>query len=117
MNETKNFHCTIEASMSLIGGKYKPIILWHIIKQARPLRFTELRRYIPNTTPKMLTQHLRELEEDGLIRRKVFPVVPPHTEYSLTELGQTIVPLIYSLRNWGVFYFDYKGLENPCPDN
>lgn len=108
----REFRCTIEASMCFIGGKYKPLILWHLIHET--LRFSELRKLIPQATPKMLTQQLRELEGDGLIHRKVYPVVPPKTEYSLTELGKTLIPIIESLRNWGIYYFEYMGLPNPC---
>lgn len=112
MKQEREFHCTIEAAMCFIGGKYKPIILWHLINKT--LRFSELRRQIPQATPKMLTQQLRDLESDGLINRVVYPVVPPRTEYSLTELGETLIPIIQSIRDWGVFYFEYKGITNPC---
>lgn len=108
----RNFVCTIEASMCFIGGKYKPIILWHLIDGTK--RFSELQRLLPQATPRMLTMQLRELEEDQLICRKVYPVVPPKTEYSLTELGKTLIPLITELREWGKFYFEYTHQPNPC---
>jgi DNA-binding HxlR family transcriptional regulator len=81
-------HCPVTATISLIGGKYKPIILWYLTKG--PTRYGELRRYIDNATPKMLTQQLRELEKDKLIIRKIYPVVPPKVEYSLTSFGKSI---------------------------
>jgi DNA-binding HxlR family transcriptional regulator len=93
------FHCPVEATLSLIGGKYKPIILYHLIGQK--LRFSELQRIMPQATQKMLTQQLRELESDGLVHREVFPVVPPKTEYSLTEYGQTLAPVLKSMCDWG----------------
>lgn len=111
MKQKREFHCRIEAAMCFIGGKYKPIILWHLINKT--LRFSELRKLIPQATPKMLTQQLRELESDGLIHREVYPIVPPRTEYSLTELGETLIPIIESIRNWGIYYFEYMGLSYP----
>ena len=92
MKSEKKFNCSIEATISLIGGKYKAIILWHLIDKT--LRFNELQKTIPNATPKMLTQQLRELEADGLLIRKVYPVVPPKTEYSLSEFGKTLSPIL-----------------------
>jgi DNA-binding HxlR family transcriptional regulator len=93
------FHCPVEATLSLIGGKYKPIILYHLIDQK--LRFSELQRIMPQATQKMLTQQLRELEADGLVHREVFPVVPPKTEYSLTEYGRTLIPVLTEMCEWG----------------
>lgn len=98
MKETM-YHCPVEATLSLIGGKYKPIILYHLIGQK--LRYSELKRIMPQASPKMLTQQLRELEADGLIHREVFPVVPPKTEYSLTEYGHTLVPVLTAMCDWG----------------
>ena len=89
------FHCPVEASLSLIGGKYKCIILWHLMQGT--MRFSELRRIIPQATAKMLTQQLRELEADGLIHREVYPVVPPRTEYSLTDYGRTLSPIVQAM--------------------
>ena len=85
-NSEKLFHCPVEATLSQIGGKYKMIILCHLIHDGT-LRYNELQKYIPQATAKMLTQQLKELEHDGIIHRKVYPVVPPKTEYSLTERG------------------------------
>lgn len=76
------FNCPVEATIQLIGGKYKAVILWHLMNQT--LRYSEIHKRIPNATDKMLAQQLRELEKDGLINRTVYPVVPPKTEYSLT---------------------------------
>lgn len=97
-----NYNCPVEATIELIGGKYKSIILWHLIEEKK--RFSELKRLIPRATEKMLTQQLRDLERDGLILRTVYPVVPPKVEYSLSELGQTIVPILDAMCNWGDSY-------------
>lgn len=97
---SKPFHCPVEATLSLIGGKYKAIILYHLFED-QVLRFHELQSYMPNATAKMLTQQLRELEADDLIHREVYPVVPPKTEYSLTERGKTLRNVIYPICEWG----------------
>ena len=99
MMEREKYNCPVEAALSQLGGKYKAIILYHLIKDG-VLRYNELQKVIPRATPKMLTQQLRELEADGLINRKVYPVVPPKTEYSLTERGQTLAPLINAMYDW-----------------
>jgi DNA-binding HxlR family transcriptional regulator len=104
MKSEKKFNCSIEATISLIGGKYKAIILWHLIDKT--LRFNELQKTIPNATPKMLTQQLRELEADGLLIRKVYPVVPPKTEYSLSEFGKTLSPILAVMCDWGKRYLE-----------
>lgn len=96
------FTCPVEATISLIGGKYKAVILWHLMNQT--LRYSELHRRIPKATDKMLAQQLRELEKDGLILRVVYPVVPPKTEYSLTAYGKTLTPILDELCKWGEHY-------------
>lgn len=110
--DQKDEHCPVASTLNLIGGKYKSLILWHLTGQT--LRFNELRRLIPNATPKMLTQQLRELERDGLLLRKVYPVVPPRVEYSLTDSGRSIRPILESMYAWGSDYLAGKGLEVNC---
>ena len=105
-------NCPVEATLELIGGKYKALILWHLAE--KKLRFTELRNVIHGATPKMLTQQLRELEADALIHRKVFPVVPPKVEYSLTEQGRSLMPILVAMRDWGTGYLRKKDLEPNC---
>jgi DNA-binding HxlR family transcriptional regulator len=91
--------CPVEAALELIGGKWKGVALYHLLE--RTARFNELKRQMHSVTQRMLTKQLRELEADGLIRRKVYPVVPPKVEYSLTEKGESLRPIIMALKNWG----------------
>ncbi|MDR3895357.1 MULTISPECIES: winged helix-turn-helix transcriptional regulator [Blautia] len=102
--EKVTFTCPVEATLSLIGGKYKPIILWHLIKQ--PLHYMELQRLIPNATSKMLSQQLRALEKSGMISRAVIPEKPPKTIYSLTNFGASIIPVLDSMCDWGTGYLN-----------
>lgn len=92
--------CTVEATLNLIGGKWKGVILYRLLTE-QVLRFNELRRLLPNITQRMLTNQLRELESDGLIARKVYPEVPPKVEYRLTDYGHTLAPVIHALKAWG----------------
>ena len=94
--------CSVAATMELIGGKYKALILWHLTESK--LRFSQLSKVIRGATPKMLTQQLRELESQNLIHREVYPVVPPKVEYSLTETGRSLMPILMAMRDWGTGY-------------
>ena len=91
--------CPVEGTLELIGGKWKGVILYHLIQQGT-LRFNELRRKM-HVTQRMLTNQLRELEASGLIDRKVYAEVPPKVEYSLTERGRSLEPIILALKRWG----------------
>ncbi len=84
--------CSVEAAIGLIDGKWKSIILWHLL--AGTMRFNEIRRQVVNCTPRMLTHQLREMEQDGLITRTVYPQVPPKVEYALSDLGRTMEPIL-----------------------
>lgn len=106
------YHCPVDTTLNMIGGKYKSLILWHLIDAT--LRFGELRRLIPQATPKMLTQQLRELEKDNLVSRTVYPVVPPKVEYTLTDLGRSIRPILSAMYDWGADYLRKNGLEVNC---
>ncbi|MCC0634495.1 MULTISPECIES: winged helix-turn-helix transcriptional regulator [unclassified Clostridioides] len=101
---SSNYSCPIEATLALIGGKYKTLILWHL--KDTTLRFNELRKLITKATPKMLTQQLRELETDGFIIRVVYPVVPPKVEYSLSDFGKSIIPILDVMCDWGSDYLN-----------
>ena len=103
--------CPVSATLELIGGKYKSLILWHLSE--KKMRFSELRNQILGATPKMLTQQLRELETHNLIHREVFPVIPPKVEYSLTETGRSLLPILVAMRDWGAEYLRKKDQE-PC---
>ena len=105
-------NCPVAATLDVIGGKYKALILWHLVDGTR--RFGELRRLIPQATQKMLTQQLRELEGDGLILRTVYPVVPPKVEYRLSDLGLSIKPILDSICAWGTQYMKRQGVEANC---
>ena len=110
MSEEKlNANCPVSATLQLIGGKYKALLLWHL--SGGVLRFNELRRLVPEATPKMLTQQLRELEKDNLITRTVYPVVPPKVEYSLTARGRSLFPILQAMYVWGSELMKEKGQD------
>lgn len=105
--------CPVDATINMIGGKYKSLILWKLMTETT-LRFSQLQKEIPTATPKMLTQQLRELEANGLIHRHVYPVVPPKVEYSLTNFGKSIKPVLESMYVWGSDYLNNQGLQVNC---
>lgn len=104
--------CPVAATLELVGGKYKALILWHLSEGT--LRFSELKKLVNTATAKMLTQQLRELEANMLIHREVFPVIPPKVEYSLTDLGKSLLPVLAAMRDWGANYLRSKDLESNC---
>lgn len=95
-------YCTVEAAMDVVGGKWKLAILNQLF--AGTLRFGALIRAMPRITPRMLTRQLRELEADGLLRRTIYPQVPPKVEYSLTEIGRSLEEIAGLLEDWGHYY-------------
>jgi DNA-binding HxlR family transcriptional regulator len=109
---SKTATCPVAATLELIGGKYKALILWHLSDGT--LRFNELNKRICKATPKMLTQQLRELESQKLVSRKVYPIIPPRVEYTLTELGRSLLPILVAMRDWGADYLKEKNLESNC---
>ena len=96
------YQCSMELTLDLIGGKWKSLILWHLGE--RTLRFSELRRALPQVTQKMLTHQLRELEESGLVNRYIYTQVPPKVEYSLSPAGRSLLPILATLCDWGMNY-------------
>ncbi|SFU21269.1 helix-turn-helix domain-containing protein [Mesorhizobium sp. YR577] len=108
--------CAVEAAIGLIDGKWKSIVLFHLLSGT--LRFNEIRRHIANVTPRMLTNQLRELEADGLIARKIYAQVPPKVEYSLSPLGRSMEPILLALKDWGDENIDLYGKphtrQNAC---
>ncbi|MGO4109120.1 winged helix-turn-helix transcriptional regulator [Paenibacillus sp. YAF4_2] len=101
--EVDQINCEKELTLALIGGKWKLIILWHLGIEGTK-RFSELQKLIPHITQKILTNQLRELEEDQLVERTVYPVVPPKVEYKLTPYGESLVPILKLMYNWGKHY-------------
>ena len=99
-----NKGCPVEATLELIGGKWKGVILYHLLE--RTYRFGELKRIMPGVTQRMLTKQLRELESDGIINRKVYAEVPPKVEYSVTEVGESLRAIIMLMCDWGKKHFD-----------
>lgn len=94
--------CPVEATLDVIGGKWKGVILYYLLEDKK--RFNELRRLIPGITQRMLSLQLSELENDGIINRNVYPEVPPRVEYSMTEFGITLEPIITQMKEWGDQY-------------
>ena len=99
MIREEGYTCPIDVALKFVGGKYKAIILYHLFQKT--LRFSQLRQLIPKATQKVLTQQLRELESDGVIHREVYPVVPTKTEYSITEFGKKLYPIISAMSDFG----------------
>ncbi|MDO5436814.1 MAG: helix-turn-helix domain-containing protein [bacterium] len=102
-NKLEKYNCPLGLTLGVIGGKYKVIIIWFLY-QNKILRYNELQKTIKGITPKMLISQLRELENDGIIKRKVYPVVPPKVEYSLTAKGESLIPILLEMRKWGEKY-------------
>ena len=107
------YYCPVEVSLDKIGGKWKPLILWHL--RGRTRRFGDLRRRIPNVTEKMLTEKLRELETDGLVHREVYREVPPKVEYSLTAYGRGLDEILQRLCAWGKQHAKRQGIRIEMP--
>lgn len=104
----KSYRCFFELTLSVVGGKWKPIILYKLAREGT-MRFGDLKRQLREVTERMLSRQLRELEHDDLIHREVYKQVPPKVEYSLTKLGHTLIPILLSMREWGVTYEEHLG--------
>ena len=109
----KTYNCPVEATIDVIGGKWKPLILWWL--HQRTYRFAELRRLIPGITEKVLTQQLRELEADGIVNRRVFATIPPKVEYSLTEYGNSLKQALNAICEWGQLHMQRIGAVEKSP--
>lgn len=112
--QNKTYKCGMELTMDVIGGKWKTVVLWHL--RSKTLRFSQLKKRLDGITQKMLTQQLRELEEDGLINRTVYAQVPPKVEYKLTDYGKKIIPVLYCIYSWGIDYAKSFGLSLDIDD-
>jgi DNA-binding HxlR family transcriptional regulator len=110
---SRTYNCPVEAAVDVFGGKWKALILWWL--QERTWRFAELRRQIPGITEKMLTQQLRELEEDGIVNRRIYPTVPPKVEYSLTEYGLSLKRALRAICEWGKNHMERIGAVESSP--
>ncbi|SFD39686.1 winged helix-turn-helix transcriptional regulator [Algibacter pectinivorans] len=103
----KEYPCCASLTMGVIGGKWKTVILFHLIEGT--LRYSELRKQMPTVTERTLSLQLKTLEEDGIVKRKVYTSKPPlKVEYSLTDFGKTLIPLIKSIADWGVYVVTKK---------
>ena len=103
----QEFHCAMDVTMNYIGGKWKTVVLWYLRKDKK--RFSELRRLIPNITEKMLSLQLKDLENDGIVSRKIYAEVPPKVEYFLTDFGKSLVPMLEEIARWGRNLAEAKG--------
>ncbi len=99
-----DFKCPVEATLDILSGKWKPLILYYLL--GATLRFGEIQRLIPQVSRRMLTQHLRELERDGIVHREVYAQVPPKVEYSLTATGRSLEPVLMTMLSWGEQYIE-----------
>ncbi|MGH8437383.1 MAG: winged helix-turn-helix transcriptional regulator [Pseudomonas sp.] len=103
----KVYHTPVEVTLEVIGGKWKALLAYHLM--SGPLRFSELKRRVPEITEKMLTQQLRELERAGVISRTIFAEVPPRVEYRVTEHGATLQPVLEAMCHWGRSHWQQQG--------
>lgn len=103
----EEFHCAMDVTMRFIGGKWKTVVLWYLRKDKK--RFSELKRLIPNITEKMLSLQLKDLENDGLVGRKVYAEIPPRVEYFLTDFGKSLMPMLEEIAKWGRTLAEKKG--------
>lgn len=107
----------IEMTLDVVGGKWKPLIIYFLLKN-EVMRFNQIQKAIPTATRRMITKHLRELEAHGIIHREVYDEVPPRVEYSLTDLGHTLMPVLDSMLEWGLRYIeDNPDIELRTPDD
>jgi DNA-binding HxlR family transcriptional regulator len=111
MDDSK-FQCSLDYGMSLIGGKWKLLILWHLSDGTK--RFNQLKKLLPNITQRMLTTQLRELESSKLVIRKIYTEVPPKVEYSLSEYGVKLIPVLNELCSWASVISTENHIEFKC---
>jgi DNA-binding HxlR family transcriptional regulator len=110
-HSSSNYPDPVETALGIIGGKWKPLIIWNLKNET--LRYSELQKRIPKVTPRMLAKQLRELEEQKIIIRKVYPEVPLRVEYTATELGLAAIPVLEALYIWGADYLVMEGYDIP----
>jgi len=105
------YNCPVEATVDVAGGKWKPVIIYHLLDG--PKRFGELRRMTGDPSQRSITMQLRQLEDDGIVNREVFAEVPPRVEYSLTEFGKTLWPVLRAMKGWGDSFMARSGSHLP----
>lgn len=103
----KSYNCEKELALSLVGGKWKLMIIWELL-QGKALRLSELEKAIPNAHQRILINQLKQLESDGLLIRTIYPVMPPKVDYKLTELGESLKPLAEEIYKWGIYLYNYE---------
>ncbi|HEU0202606.1 MAG TPA: helix-turn-helix domain-containing protein [Burkholderiaceae bacterium] len=113
MVQKRTFECPVEVALSVIGGRWKILIICRLFEGK--CRFNEMRRSIEGISQRVLTQNLRELEQDGIVTRTVFPESPPHVEYALTGFGRTLEPVLDTLCEWGGRYRDRQAAPQAQP--
>jgi DNA-binding HxlR family transcriptional regulator len=113
MAKQESYNCGFELTLEVVGGKWKGLILWHLYEKS-VLRYGELDRAIPEITQKMLTQQLREMEQNKLVNRKAYNQIPPKVEYSLTQQGKKLGEIFILMKDWGVEYGEQNGVEILC---
>lgn len=106
VHKEKEYYTNKDLALSVIGGRWKIAIVWALLHET-PLRLSELQRLFPNINQRMLIRQLRELEEDQIIHRTVYPVVPPKVDYKLTEIGQSLEPVVTAICDWGDTFHDF----------
>lgn len=106
--KNKEYRCFFELSLQIFGGKWKPVIIYHLA-QAGTLRYGGLKRTLAGISERMLSRQLKELEEDGVLNRRAYAEIPPRVEYSLTDIGHKLLPVLMELRRWGIEYEKYLG--------
>lgn len=112
---SQEYRCPFQVAIDILDGKWKGLILWYLMTGKK--RNSEFRRLIPDITQKMLTQKLRELEDEGIVERKVYPVVPPKVEYSLSDQGKKLEPILKALYQWGENYVVARNGETILEDS
>jgi len=110
--DKKIYQCSFEFALDMVSGKWKSLVLYYLSEET--LRYSEIRRKIDGITQKMLTQTLRELEKNGLVSRKVYPVVPPKVEYTITQSGAELIPIFQGLQAWGERVATEQGVAVVC---
>ena len=105
------YHCALDVTMNFIGGKWKTVVLWYLKSDKK--RFGELKKRIPDITEKMLSLQLKALEEDGIVKRTIYPEVPPRVEYELTDFGKTLIPMLDEIAKWGRELAESEGSLHP----